>query len=691
MLRKQWISVFVTLQILVFVLLPLDTYAKTKDRLIVGVPVDRCPIFYENPDTGAIEGIGVDLIKLIGAKAGYQVTIKLIKNQSLADALDDTQYDILMPFGSTIKSTSGEQCIISDPLFSTPFTFVTLRGQKLPKLSTLSVGLPASLAGVTQTLHALYPQMNIQLFANMEDCVSSLRSHKVDALLHNSYVWSYILQKPSYKDLDVKPTEAFSMPFCAGTTATEKGQRILNRLNKANARISDSQRNAIALDYTSRPLYRNTLSDIFYLNRGKIISAGIIIAILAILLFLWWRQRQNYIRTLEYTNSQLAKASEANVAFLSSMSHEMRTPLNGIIGFLSFAVESKNPEDMRNYLNKARSSADIMLNLVNDVLDLSKIASAKLQLKPENFDAYVLFRKIIDTIRPQAEAHQITLTTGHSGNMPRMVFADRLRIQQVILNLLSNAIKYTPDGGSVSFFLERKESDENNLNTIVHIKDTGIGMSEEFQTHMFEPFSQEHSVRLRDVQGTGLGLSIVKQMVELMQGRIEVHSILGQGTEFVLFLPIPTSEESTNANHSNATDCAQNEFAALRNKRALLTDDNKMNLEIAATLLRERLKMDVDYANNGQMALDLFAASEPAYYDVILMDIRMPVMNGLDATKAIRALNRPDAKTIPIIAMTADSFKEDVECCISAGMNAHVAKPIMPNHLFRTLADLLGK
>ena len=234
------------------------------EELIVGVPTDRCPVFYQDQDTNEIVGIGTDLMRIAAEEAGYHVIFQAITEKSLKDALDNNAYDVVLPFGSAVSSSSGKASIVSDNLFRTPFTLVTVNERKLPPLNDLQVGMLRSLAGGAETVGQLYPGVTITFYDNMDDSVKALRHNDVDALLHNSYVWSYVLQKPLYSDLSVKPSAMFSMDFRVGTLDTAEGHEIIARLNEGIISMTDPQRQAIILDYTSRHLYQNTFSDFLY-------------------------------------------------------------------------------------------------------------------------------------------------------------------------------------------------------------------------------------------------------------------------------------------------------------------------------------------------------------------------------------------------------------------------------------------
>ena len=395
-----------------------------------------------------------------------------------------------------------------------------------------------------------------------------------------------------------------------------------------------------------------------------------------------YREEQQQLAKLQRVMLEKDKADEAKSSFLSSMSHDLRTPLNGIIGFTHLALSAGQEEKKQEYLEKIKASGQLMLDLINDVLDLSKIASGKMVLRPEVFDGHALILDILHTAQQVAADKKVELRADIDGLPLGGVRADRLRLQQILLNLLSNAVKYTPPGGHVRF---RLLPGEDGYDYRFCVEDDGIGIGSDFLPHIFEPFQQEQAIESRNIQGTGLGLAIVKRIVELMNGRIEVVSHKGEGSCFTVQLNLSRADGPT----ADAEPAEEKAPCSLAGRRVLLCEDNALNAEIAQALLNERGVQAV-LASDGQEGVNRFAASPVGGFDAILMDLRMPVMDGLEATRTIRAMPRPDAGTIPIIAMTADAFKENVDQCLAAGMNAHVAKPINVDALFRVLAAAIA-
>ena len=392
-------------------------------------------------------------------------------------------------------------------------------------------------------------------------------------------------------------------------------------------------------------------------------------------------RNQQQLARIEAAKLEADRANEAKSTFLSSMSHDLRTPLNGVIGFTGLALKETDPEKKQAYLQKIDSSGKLLLDLVNDTLELSRIESGKAVLEPEAVLPGELIPAVVTALRPSAQLKGIILTETYPPDKTLPVWCDKLKVQKIVLNLLSNAIKYTPEGGSVAVSLSMDAQQD--FGWSLCVEDNGIGMSEEFMERMFEPFAQEKRSESLKTPGTGLGLAIVKRYVDLMGGRINVVSRLHKGTRWVVSLPI--CEVPAGKAQMPEPETALRSFAG---KRVLLCEDNYMNTEIAKMLLKEQ-GVQVDAAENGALGAEQFAASAVGYYDAVLMDLRMPVMDGNTAARKIRAMSRADAKSVPIIAMTADAFEESVRESQAAGMNGYVTKPVEPEKLFRTLAELI--
>ena len=387
--------------------------------------------------------------------------------------------------------------------------------------------------------------------------------------------------------------------------------------------------------------------------------------------------------TLNEALLQARLASVAKTSFLARMSHDIRTPMNGILGLIE--INEKHADDMEftsKNRKKAKVAADYLLSLINDVLQLSKLEEPNVTLAREAFDMRALTREIYTIIKMRAVEYGITLNydvAPDSFDSP-YVWGSPLHVRQIFINILSNAIKYNKKNGSVSCQVTTKKTAENSVEYTVVIADTGIGMSEEFLQHIFEPFTREHEEISSSYEGTGLGMSIVGQLVEKMQGSIAVESKLGEGSVFTVVLPFEIAHEE-----DVQKDMPAEVTEDISGTKVLLVEDNELNMEIAETFLEDAGVL-VTKAYNGRQAVEMFAEKEPGAFDAILMDVMMPVMNGHEAARRIRTMDRPDAKTIPLIAMTANAFAEDIEASQEAGMNEHITKPLNSKKLIAVIA-----
>ncbi len=390
-----------------------------------------------------------------------------------------------------------------------------------------------------------------------------------------------------------------------------------------------------------------------------------------------------------YDNAR--RADNAKTDFLSRMSHDIRTPMNAIIG-MTFIANSNidNKDKVADCLEKITVSGNYLLSLINDVLDMSKIESGKFRLTEDDLNLCTLIDELSEMVAESAKQKKHKLEVRTHDIIHENIVGDRLRIQQVFVNIVSNSIKYTNDGGHITVDITEKPVGNHGVGCYEFVfRDNGIGMTKEFMKKLFEPFERAEDERVDGQQGTGLGMAITYNLVKMMNGSIRVESEPGKGSCFTVTLYLKLSENAETQPEAAVEKSADElRSTSFEGRRVLLVDDNELNREIAAELLK-MMKLDVECAVNGKEAVDKFAASEGGYYDLIFMDIQMPVMNGYDAVKAIRKLDRPDAEKIPVIAMTANAFAEDVKEALNAGMNEHIAKPLDINKLIATLKKWL--
>ncbi|MDD3616131.1 MAG: ATP-binding protein [Lachnospiraceae bacterium] len=381
------------------------------------------------------------------------------------------------------------------------------------------------------------------------------------------------------------------------------------------------------------------------------------------------------------------KADMAKTEFLARMSHEIRTPMNAIMGMVSIARD--NTADLQQIfdcLNKIDTSSHYLLNLINDILEMSRIESGKVDISHSEFDYYVLMENIRTIVEPLALESGIHYQYVSDMAPDTHYRGDMMRIQQILVNILTNAVKFTKANGRIRFTAKILKEDSKQSVFEFIIEDTGIGMSPKFMKHMFEPFVQENIGNTSKYAGTGLGLSISKNLVETMGGSIAADSFEGLGSTFTITIPLERINNHIEEAYHLEEAKTENKVNMLEGYQILMAEDHPLNTMVARKLLESRGAV-VTVAENGQIAVDIFDESEPGFFDAILMDIRMPVMDGLDATRTIRSMKRLDARTIPIIAMTANALDEDRRKTKDAGMNAHLAKPFEPMQLFQTLVE----
>lgn len=380
------------------------------------------------------------------------------------------------------------------------------------------------------------------------------------------------------------------------------------------------------------------------------------------------KQEQSIMELLE----RVRRANSAKSEFLSHMSHDLRTPINGILGMLAILEKSQDdPERQKDCRNKIRVSTHHLLSLVNDVLQVSKLDSGGLAEVAEPFDLYDTLEDCITVLSPQAEEQGICLSLDMSGLQHGRVIGNPLHLQQILMNVIDNALKYNRPNGSVFVQAAETACQNGTADYCFVIEDTGIGIGEEFKKHIFEPFTQEHQTARTHYNGVGVGMSIVKKLVDQLKGTVEISSRIGEGSVVRINLPFRIDEvwrEPTAGEEQNMS-------GNITGMRVLLVEDNEINCEIIQYILTDA-GAEVMTANNGKAAVDAFTASDPGSFDCILMDLMMPVMSGYEAARVIRGLDRTDAKTVPIIALSANAFEEDVALAKDAGMNEHLAKPV---------------
>jgi signal transduction histidine kinase/ActR/RegA family two-component response regulator len=391
---------------------------------------------------------------------------------------------------------------------------------------------------------------------------------------------------------------------------------------------------------------------------------------------------------LEQACNEAESANNAKTSFLFNMSHDIRTPMNAIIGFADLLEKhQEDPQKRADYLKKIQDSSSVLLSIINNVLEMARIEKGTVVIDENPWSAEQFSDTIYSVFQDMMRQKNITFTR-HVDVEHNYILCDPIKLREIFINIVSNAYKYTNPGGSVDMSIDEVESDREGYAMYrTTISDTGMGMAEDFLPHIFEEFSRENNTTDNKIEGTGLGMPIVKRLIDLMGGTIKVSSVKGEGSTFIVTIPHKISNKE-----SLATPRSNNELDTemFKGKRILLAEDNELNAEIAIEILGEA-GFEVDRAEDGQVCVDMLEKEKDDFYDVILMDIQMPNLNGYEATREIRSLDDKEKANIPIIAMTANAFEEDKRDAMRAGMNAHLAKPINIRDLYKTLMGILEK
>jgi len=602
-----------------------ETYLASKPVVTVYYEENWEPFEYE--ENGEARGITPDLLRAVGEETG--ITFKLETTPSTKDqyvSVGSSGGDTLMAVSYDYLWADGHGLLMTQP-------FVTGSVMRVTK----TVGtLPGTVAVVKDTylesrVSTFYPELKQVEYLTTGECMDAVASGKADCAFINSYQATDYRSNSAYSELSYQPVGGLTQGIALGVTINSD-PRLLSILSKALYSISDNS----LPDILSRDSVRaEPVTPAALLRRYPVQSAAVLAAVCAaaaVIIFLLvttaQRKKQNLQLAAAKQESELARqaADKANAAksdFLSRMSHDIRTPINGIMGMTYLMKEMNLPEPAQEDLNKIDTSSKFLLNLINDVLDMAKAESGKIELHPEPYGADEFLGYLDSVVMPLCKdknIHFVIDAEPVTGVLPLM---DKLRINQVFFNLLSNAVKFTPEGGTVTYKLREHLTDDCRLALEGEVSDTGVGMSEEFQKHLFEPFSQEMRSDSSETRGTGLGLSIVKKLLDLMDCKIEVQSESGQGTAFNIRGEFDCVRE--NAADADIPDPAVQNTADLTGMHILLCEDHPLNQEIAKALLSGKGAL-VSVAEDGRQGVEAFANSVPGFYRAILMDVRMPVM-----------------------------------------------------------------
>ncbi len=640
----------------------LDAHENT---ICVGYLKDNLPFCGE--ENGKLTGILGTVLDTVQEK--YKITIKAVPcstGEQMNEALQSGEIDIAGPIIQDLYTQEQFQVILTDEIFDITPVVIYKGNEYRSSLSTIA-STDTSLYSELM-VSFLFPDAEIKQYDTQEECLEAVANGKAGATVIPSSKINLLNESSLTKSLSF--AEMAKRQELALFT-TRENRRAATIINKAIEQSSNVL-NGVVLAQNSVSEKKMTLQDVFAEYGGLAVGVSfVIIFVLLLLVYSLSVSRKKQMEALKEAQDANA-ANIAKTTFLNHMSHDIRTPMNAIVGFTDIAMKRKPDKEVENCLKKIRQSSEYLMTLINDVLDISRIESGKLEYKPVPVD----FRNMTDTVlsiaRGYIENRDLNFCVSREELKTPYVMADELRIREVLLNIISNAVKFTKDGGTISFAAENAPgNDDHHIIIRYRISDTGIGMSEEFQSRIFDEFSQENDGARTSYKGTGLGMAIAKKYVDLMGGKIAVSSRQGVGSTFTVEIPLRIAEQVLTEKEEKLRKDMD-----LHGLHVLLAEDNDLNAEIAVSLLEEQ-GMIVTRAADGKSALLQFCNTAPGTFDLILMDIMMPEMNGYETTKAIRNLsNRPDGKEIPIIAMTANAFAEDVQAALDAGMDDHVAKPM---------------
>ncbi len=777
-------------------------YIERTGEITIGCPIQNCPLLFQNKKTKQLEGITIDILNMVSEATGLKFRYQALPSGNITyETLQQLQIDMVtgVEFNDINKHSAG--IAITDPYLHAEKVFVCKKGVVFNPDSKMTIAVASGSQTLKKVIQQQYPMFEVVFYDSTEEALSALLSGKAEAVLQNQYTIERILFKPIYEDLHIVATATIGDSQCLACLVPIKEDEnsdisiLLSIINKGIASLDENQVAFLIIKETSENTYKFTMWDLMYRYRFAI---TIIFISLLLILFLL---RKNHLLHLKHSEQMAAEqrakelaainermkeqqlllmdslkhAEEGNrtkTFFLFNMSHDIRTPMNAILGFAEIAQRSMNDTvKLKDCIEKIQVSGKHLLYLIDNILEMAKIENGNVTLTEECCNLEECIKKARNILQTDIDKKNLTFRTDMSTVINKWVYCDNIRLNQVLFNILSNAVKFSKPGGSILIAINQ------NMCTLkeyadyeIHVKDNGIGMTQEFLSHIFEPFEREHTSTVSQTQGVGLGMSITKNLVDLMGGTIQVFSELDKGTEFVLKFtfkfqeqeagqkqitkqeqagsqeqtadqeqaegqkqalgqqqvrsqrqaegqeqavghkPVKSQRQAEDQKQTEGQEHATKQEQAMSyeqasepeqqplaetesaddfsGKRLLLVEDNELNMEIAQELLCA-VGFEIDTARNGQIAVEMVQNSTAGYYDAVLMDIQMPVMNGYEASEKIRSLENKALAAIPIIALTANTFDEDKKKAMSYGMNAYVAKPIDVNALYETLRNTL--
>ena len=654
-----------------------QAYVDACGTLRVGYVQDRVPVSFTGQD-GSFAGISRYILDRVAGISGLDfeyvplpagaVTYDYLLEQDLA-LVTSVEYN------EANKKANG--ILISEPYLSSRKVVVARADLSFDRNASFRAALSSGSQTIRTVLGGIFPNFELVDYDSIGDCFDAVCSGEADLTIQNQFVVEYWMARPKYDEMQVIPLMGLNDQLCfsavvamdeRGGPDPAQGHLLIDILDKAIASVSEDEVSGYIIQAVMENQYSFTVGDFLYRYRFAVVSLGLSALVIVVLALLLLRQRM-----LSVEDRANAKAKGE---FLSTMSHEIRTPLNGLIG-LNYLMGQRLDDQQRlaEYLRQSSATAKYLLCLVDDILDMSKLEDNEIELASEPMDLALVLDTVCSIVRGGMVQKGLTFTTEISLTCPWVV-GDEARVQQVILNLLDNARKFTPSGGRVTLRAAQDMQPSGVMFTRIEVSDTGRGMSEEFQKKVFHSFAQELETVSKGNQGTGLGLPICLHLSRLMGGDLSFTSQKDVGSDFVFtFAGEPTQPPAEEPGQ---------EVPPARSK-VLVAEDNDLNGEIMLELLGDQ-GFQAELAKDGRQALQIFSDSPAGTFGVVLMDLLMPEMDGFTAAAAIRALDRPDAKTVRIIACTANSSDEDRSRARASGMDGFITKPVDVGQLMQVLS-----
>lgn len=655
------------------------------EALKVGYVNDRRPVSFTGAN-GTLEGISRPIFDRIAEISDLEFEYVEIPGGSITyDYLREQGFDFVTSVEYNEENLSARGILISQPYLTGRKVIVADEDFQFDTATHFRVAISTGSQTIKKVLADHYPNFELVDYASTEECFDAVSSGEADLLIQNQHIAEYWLYKPSYENLKVIPIFELDDRLCfsAVTPLERDGDAVwhekelqISIINKSIDLMTEAEIAGYTITAVTEHKYRYTFGDILYQYRYTILLVSAALAAILLLLALNMRTQLRAIHD--------RAEAKAKGAFLSAMSHEIRTPLNGLIGLnYLMAQHLDDRERTQSYLKQSSTVAQYLKSLVNNILDMSKLKDSDMPLDKKPLSLPQLLSTAETMVRGSMEDKGISFTMDAELPHPA-ICGDEMRILQIFVNILDNARKYTPEGGTVTVKVRQAQT-AGGIQTTAEFFDTGIGISVSFQKQIFEPFTQERSTVSRGDQGTGLGMAICSTLAKSMGGSLTVQSKLGLGSTFTFVFTAEEAElpEETPTPEAVGTNGTK--------PHILIAEDNDLNADILTELLTEA-GYETTRAMNGKEAVTLFRKSEPGEFGIILMDILMPELDGCQAAEAIRALDREDAKSVVIIACTANSFTTDRDRALASGMNDFLAKPIDMEkllHLLEQYAELL--